>query len=179
MHREFESERLLLKPTLEVDSKLIYQVMNTPKFIKYVGDRGMNSLDDAKKYIQIKMLPQLHTLGYSSYSLITKADGSKIGTCGLYNRDGINGIDIGFGLLPQFEGLGYGYESACRLIKAAFEVFEIEKIKAITAKENFSSQRLLEKLGLQMVGTIKLPNENEDIFLYEIEKPSWLKNGLN
>ena len=98
MHREFETERLLIRPTLEQDAELIYQLMNTPKFIKYVGDREINSIEDAKKYIQIKMLPPLHTLGYSSYSLITKTDGEKIGTCVLYDRDGIDGIDIGFGL---------------------------------------------------------------------------------
>jgi len=166
MPREFESERLLIRPTLEEDAELIYQLMNTPKFIKFVGDRQINSIRDAEKYIQIKMLPQLNTLGYSSYSLITKADGSKIGTCGLYNRAGIDGIDIGFGLLPQYEGLGYAYESSHRLLKAAFEEFEIEEIKAITSKENISSQRLLEKLGLEMTGTTKLPNEDHEILLY-------------
>ncbi len=166
MHKEFESERLLIRPTLEQDAELIYQLMNTSKFIKYVGDREINSIEDAEKYIQIKMLPQLNSLGYSSYSLITKADGAKVGTCGLYNRDGVDGIDIGFGLLPQYEGLGYAYESANRLIKAAFEEFEIEEIKAITSKKNISSQRLLEKLGLEMIGTTKLPNENHEILLY-------------
>jgi len=175
MQREFESERLLIRPTLEQDAELIYQLMNTPKFIKYVGDREINSIEDAEKYIQIKMLPQLNTLGYSSYSLITKADGAKIGTCGLYNRDGVDGIDIGFGLLPQYEGLGYAYESAHRLIKAAFEEFEIEEIKAITSKENISSQRLLEKLGLEMAGTTKLPNEDHEILLYIKKK----KTGYN
>lgn len=170
MHREFESERLLIRPTLEEDAELIYQLMNTPKFIKFVGDREINSIQDAQKYIQIKMLPQLNSLGYSSYSIITKADGLKIGTCGLYNRDGVDGIDIGFGLLPQYEGLGYAYESAHRLLKAAFEAFEIEEIKAITSKENISSQRLLEKLGLEMIGTTKLPNEEHEILLYSKKK---------
>ena len=140
--------------------------MNTPKFIKFVGDRAINSIQDAEKYIQTKMLPQLNTLGYSSYSIITKADGVKIGTCGLYNRDGVDGIDIGFGLLPQYEGLGYAYEAAHRLMKAAFEVFEIKEIKAITSKENLSSQRLLEKLGLEKLGTTKLPNEDHEILHY-------------
>ena len=44
--------------------------------------------------------------------------------------------------------------------------FEIEEIKAITSKENISSQRLLEKLGLEMIGTTKLPNEEHEILLY-------------
>lgn len=167
MHREFETERLLIRPTVEQDAELIFQLMNTPKFLKYVGDRGLNSIGDAKKYIQNKMLPQLHSHGYSSYSLITKTTDEKIGTCGLYNRDGVDGIDIGFGLLPQYEGVGYAFEAAFRLMKAAFEDFEIEEIKAITSKENIASQRLLKKLGLEMVGVTKLPNEDHEILLYQ------------
>ena len=150
--------------------------MNTPKFIKYVGDREINSIEDAEKYIQVKMLPQLNTLGYSSYSIITRVEGLKVGTCALYNRDGVDGIDIGFGLLPQYEGLGYAYESAHRLLDAAFDEFEIEEIRAITSKENISSQRLLEKLGLEMIGTTKLPNENHELLLYLKKKTSHTKN---
>ena len=68
----FRSDRLIIRPTLEQDSDLIYQLMNSPKFIKYVGDRQLYSMEDAEKYIQDKMLPQLHSHGYSNYSLINK-----------------------------------------------------------------------------------------------------------
>ena len=67
MHKEFETERLLIRPTLEEDAELIYQLMNTSKFLQFVGDRGIHSITIAEKYIQTKMLPQLHSLGYSSY----------------------------------------------------------------------------------------------------------------
>lgn len=173
--KTFITERLILQPTSEKDAELIYQVMNTPKFIRFVGDRKINSIQDAEKYIQVKILPQLHMLGYSSYSILTKNGGSKIGTCGLYDRDGIDGIDIGFGLLPQYEGLGYAYESAHRLLSAAFHEFEIDQIKAITTKENSSSQCLLEKLGLVLIGTTKLPNDYKELLLYEIKKTGYNK----
>jgi hypothetical protein len=54
----FQSERLIIRPTLEQDAELIYQLMNSPKFIKYVGDRQLYSIKDVEKYIQDKMLPQ-------------------------------------------------------------------------------------------------------------------------
>ncbi|WCC45929.1 GNAT family N-acetyltransferase [Tenacibaculum finnmarkense] len=127
-------------------------------------------MEDAEKYIKKKMLPQLDTHGYSTYSLIRKSDGTKVGTCGLYDRDGLEGIDIGFGLLPKYEGLGYAYEGASILIKAGIEEFKIKKIQGITSKENISSQQLLVKLGLKIVGTTTLPYENEELFLYEMKK---------
>ena len=169
-YKSFQSERLIIRPTLEKDAELIYQLMNSPKFIKYVGDRQLYSLEDAQKYIQDKMLPQLHSLGYSNYSLINKKNGAKIGICGLYDREGLDGIDIGFGILPEYEGLGYAFESSSRIIKAGFEELEIQDIKAITNKENISSQRLLFKLGFKLKGTIMLPNENDELLLYNFKK---------
>ena len=169
-YKSFQSERLIIIPTLEQDAELIYQLMNSPKFIKYVGDRQLYSLEDAQKYIQDKMLPQLHSLGYSNYSLINKKNGAKIGICGLYDREGLDGIDIGFGILPEYEGLGYAFESSSRIIKAGFEELEIQDIKAITNKENISSQRLLFKLGFKLKGTIMLPNENDKLLLYNFKK---------
>ena len=169
-YMSFQSERLIIRPTLEQDAELIYQLMNSPKFIKYVGDRQLYSVKDAEKYIQDKMLPQLHSLGYSNYSLINKKNGAKIGICGLYDREGLDGIDIGFGILAPYEGLGYAFESSSRIIKAGFEELEISEIKAITNKENISSQCLLVKLGFNLKGTIMLANENDELLLYKIEK---------
>lgn len=170
MYKEFETERVRIKPTSEGDSEFIYRLMNCPKFIQYIGDREINSVISAKDYIKTKMLPQLQRLGYSNYTIFQKTDNTKIGTCGLYDREGLEGIDIGFAFLPEYEGQGFAYEAANRLKKAAFEEFEIEEIKAITSKKNISSQRLLEKLGLKMVDVITLPNDDEELLLYKIQK---------
>ena len=170
-----ETKRLLIKPTSEDDAALIYQLMNTPKFIENVGDRQINSIEAAKKYIRLKMLPQLQELGFSSYTLITKADGFKIGTCGLYNRDGVDGIDIGFGLLPQYERKGFAFEAAHKIKNLAFTEFGLKVISAITTKTNIGSQKLLEKLGLKLIGTTKIPNDNKELLLYKIEKESIVK----
>jgi len=169
-YKEFETKRLFIKPTVEEDASLVYELMNTPKFIKYVGDRNINSLQDAAQYIRDKMLPSLKKNGYSSYTLIRKSDNAKLGTCGLYDREGLEGIDIGFGLLPDYEGQGFAFESANRLKEAAFEEFGIKTLNAITSKKNISSQKLIEKLGLVLAGTTTLPNETEEILLYKAFK---------
>ena len=172
-YKSFTSERLIIRPTFEQDDKLIFRLMNTPKFIKYVGDRKISSINDAKNYIKVKMLAQLYLMGYSSYTLINKSNGDKIGICGLYNRAGVDGIDIGFSILPHFERLGYAYESSSRLIKGAFEELEIEEIKAITNQDNISSKNLLKKLGFKLIGKTILPDEKEELLLFEIKKTEY------
>jgi ribosomal-protein-alanine N-acetyltransferase len=169
-YKVFKSKRLIIRPTLEEDAELIYQLMNTAKFIKYVDDRQLDSISSAESYIKLKMLPQLKAKGYSNYTLINAINGSKIGICGLYDRIGIEGIEVGFGILPKFEGLGYAYESASRIIKAAFEEFKIEELKAITDQKNIASQNLLKKLGFELNGKIVLPNEDDELFLFRFKK---------
>ena len=164
--KSFISKRLIIRPTFEQDAKLIFQLMNTPKFIKYIGDRKISSINDAKNYIKVKMLAQLYLMGYSSYTLINKSNGDKIGICGLYNRAGVDEIDIGFGILPHFERLGYAFESSSRLIKGAFEELEIEEIKAITNQDNISSKNLLKKLGFKLIGKTILPDEKDELLLF-------------
>ena len=56
-YMSFQSERLVIRPTLEKDAELIYHLMNSSKFIKYIGDRQLYSVEYAEKYLQDKMLP--------------------------------------------------------------------------------------------------------------------------
>ncbi len=169
-YKTFATERLLIRPTSEDDAEFIFELLNTPNWIKYIGDRDVRSVEKAKAYIAEKMIPQLERLGYSNYTLIWKQDRKKIGTCGLYDRDGLEGIDIGFALLPEFEKKGFAFEASNKLKEAAFNEFGIERISAITTKDNVASQRLIVKLGLKVTGTIKLPDNDQELLLYTIEK---------
>jgi len=167
-YKSFKTERLILKPTSKKDAQFILELLNTPKWIKYIGDRDVHSIEDAKNYVQNKMLPQLKKLGYGNYTVIKKSDKIKIGTCGLYDREGIDGVDIGFAFLPKYENNGFAFEAANKLINTAFEEFNISKINAITTKNNFQSQKLLLKLGLKFDKIVKLPNDNEKLLLYTL-----------
>ena len=169
-YKDFETERLFIKPTSEKDAKFIFKLLNTPKWIKNIGDRNIKTVESAKNYILEKIKPQLDRLGYSNYTIIRKIDNVKIGTCGLFDREGLEGIDIGFAFLPEYEKQGYAFEATNKIKNAAFNEFEITVISGITTKDNLSSQKILEKLGLKLIGTTKLPNDKEELFLYKIEK---------
>lgn len=171
-YKTYQTSRLFLKPTSEEDAEFILKLMNTPKWLKNIGDRNVKSEEDARIYIKNKMLQQLLKLGYSNYTMILKSDKTKIGTCGLYNREGLNGIDIGFSLLPNFEKQGYAFEAASKIKDLAFNTFNIKTIKAITTKDNLASQKLLEKLGLENIGTTTIPNDDEELLLYSLTNPS-------
>ena len=169
-YKAFETERLVVKPTLEEDAEFIFELLNSPNWLKYIGNRNVTSVESARKYIKFKMLPQLDRLGFGNYTVIRKSDQAKMGICGLYDRVGLDGLDIGFAFLPKYGRKGYAFESANRLKQIMFDVFGITEIVAVTTYDNVSSQKLLEKLGLKLTGTTKIPNDDEELLLYKISK---------
>ncbi len=169
-YKSFETERLFLRPSTLQDAPFVLKLLNTPKWLKNIGDRNVKSIADAEQYIKDKMLPQLERLGFGNYFVIRKSDGVTIGSCGLYDRDGLEGVDIGFAFLPEYEGKGYGYESAAKIKEAAFNEFGITKIGAITIRENIASQKLIEKLGLTFQKMVNLPDDEEELMYYSINR---------
>lgn len=168
-YKSYNTERLIIKPTTVEDADFIFQILNMPKWIQNIGDRNVKSVDDAKDYITTKMQPQLERLGYSNYTVIRERDNAKIGICGLYDRAGLEGLDIGFAFLPPYERMGYAFEAAEKIKNIAFKELGIKSISAITSKTNVASQKLLVKLGFDSMGITKLPDDSEELLLYKIE----------
>jgi len=161
VHQSYETNRLILKPTTVEDAAFFLELYNTPDWIKYIGDRNIKTIEDAATFIRKKIMPQFERLGYSNYTVIQKSDGTKIGSCGLYDRDGLEDVDIGFAFLPAYYKQGYGYESAEKIKELAFQKFKLTKLKAITVHYNVASINLLIKLNFLYVKNIFLPDEDK------------------
>ncbi|GEN68967.1 hypothetical protein CRH01_35350 [Chryseobacterium rhizosphaerae] len=151
------------------DKELIFELYNRPKFIQYIGDRNIKTLKDAEDYIRNRFIPQIERLGYGNYLVMTKEGNNKIGGVGIFEREGLDVVDIGYSLLEEFEGKGYAYEAAQKVKSIGMEEFGLSKISAIISKDNVSSQKLIEKLGLKFQKHLTLPGEDEELNYYETE----------
>ena len=169
-YKSYETERLYLIPTVEADAAFVLALLNSPKWKANIGDRNVNNLAEAEEYIKERMLPQLNRLGFGNYTVVRKSDGAKMGTCGLYDREGLEGVDIGFAFLPAYEKMGYAFEAASKIKDLAFFEFGLTMIKGITLPANKASQRLLEKLDLVFIKMIRVENDDEELMLYQLEK---------
>lgn len=165
----YETERLIIRPMSLDDAEFILDLYNRPKFIEFIGDRSLKTISDAENYIKNRFLPQFEKLGFGNYLTITKEGNQKIGGVGIFEREGLDIVDIGFSLLEEFEGKGYAYEAAIKVKSIGMDDFGLKKISAITSKDNFSSQKLIEKLGLKFIKHVTLPNDEEELMYYETE----------
>lgn len=149
------------------DADLILELYNMPNFIKFIGDRNIRTLEDAENYIQSKFLPQFEKLGFGNYLIVLKEGNQKIGGVGIFEREGLDIVDIGFSVLEKFEGKGYMFEAAQKVKSIGMNDFGLKKVSAITTKDNISSQKLIERLGLRFQKYVTLPNEVEELMYYE------------
>lgn len=168
-YQSFETDRLILKPFAVTDAGFLLTLLNSPKWLQYIGDRNVHTEKEAVDYINVRMITQLERLGYGNNLVIRKEDNMPMGACGLYERPGLPMVDIGFAFLPEFEGKGYGYEAASRLLQAGKKDFGIKRVCAIVTKENLASQKLLDKLGLHFIKNIFMEGEKEELMYYEKE----------
>ena len=164
-----ETERLRLREFNSTDGEMIFELLNSPGWLKYIGTRSIETTDDAINYIENKLRKGYKESGFGFYLVELKSTGEKVGMSGLVKRDGLDNVDVGFALLPQHENKGYAYESTAAVMKFAKEQLKLSKLAAITVPYNTPSIKLLEKLGMKFDKKINIPGDSEDLLLYEIE----------
>ena len=142
-----ESARLTLRHLTPADSSFILQLVTDPDWLRFIGDRGVRTVEDARGYIERGPMRLYGRLGFGLYLVARRVDGTPLGLCGLIKRDSLEDVDIGFAFLPASRGQGYALESAVAVRDYATEVLGLERIVAITAPDNDASARLLERLG--------------------------------
>ena len=161
---KLETPELVLSELTEEDAALMLAVLNDPDFLRNVGDRGVRTIDDARRYIIDGPMAMYRQYGFGMYKVALK-DRTAVGLCGLVKRDGLDDVDIGFAFLPDYRGRGYALEAAQAVMQDARERVNLRRIVAITLPDNTPSVRLLEKIGLQAERRINLPNDSAELLL--------------
>lgn len=155
---KLESERLIIQELTIKDAPFFYNLVNDPDWLRFVGDRNINSIADAENYLTSKIIPSYKKFGFGFYLVKTKEGNHSIGTAGLIDREGMENIEVGFGFLPGFRSKGFAYEATKAILDYAAKTLKISPIVAITHLENDSSAKLLERLGLRFDKNIQLPD---------------------
>ena len=167
----FETERLCLRHVDAQDAAFVLELVNEPSWLRFVGDRGVHNLDDARAFIDNGPRKMYAQHGFGLFVVERKADTVPMGLCGLIRRETLPDVDIGFAFLPRFWGKGYAREAAAATLKYAREVQHLDRVVAITKPDNISSGRLLERIGLRLEGMIRLQGSDEELNYYGATLP--------
>jgi len=153
------------------DAAFIIELLNTPGWLQYIGDRGIHTIPQAQAYLSEKVIPSYERFGFGFYIIETKPDGIPVGNCGLIRRLGLDHVDIGYSLLTKYESQGYAFEATRALLQHGFKNLGLDPIQAISTFDNERSKHLLEKLGMTFQHAVNLPDDDDELMLYSISAP--------
>jgi [ribosomal protein S5]-alanine N-acetyltransferase len=166
-----ETPRLLLRRLHASDAGFILKLLNEPAFIRFIGDRGVRDLEDARRYIATGPVASYERHGFGLYLVARREDGEPVGICGLLKREVLQDADLGFAFLREFAGKGYAAEAARRTLEHARTQLGLRRLVAITTADNARSLRLLDRLGFQFERKLRMPDEPEELNLLGRESP--------
>ncbi|MFC3107143.1 GNAT family N-acetyltransferase [Undibacterium arcticum] len=161
-----ETERLILRRITQGDAEFYLALLNEPSWLRFIGDKGVRTLEQAHASIVNGPLAMYERHGFGLYVTALKADGTPIGMCGLIKRDGLDDVDIGYAFFPRYRGQGYALEAAAAVQAHGKSAFDLKRLVAITNPDNHGSIRLLENIGMKFEKMISLSEDKSEIRLY-------------
>ena len=161
-----ETARLLLREFTVDDTAFIIELVNSPGWIQFIGDRNIKTVEQARNYLENGPIKSYRENGFGLFMVEVKEDGTPVGMCGILKRESLENPDIGFAFLPAFTGKGLAFEIASSTLLYAKEKLNLPVIFAITNPENKRSINLLEKIGMTFIRTIKSIPDNKELMLF-------------
>jgi RimJ/RimL family protein N-acetyltransferase len=167
-----ETARLRLRELASEDAAFILELVNEPAWLRFIGDKGVRTLEDARKYIAEGPVASYRANGFGLWLVERKepmAPPTSIGMCGLIRRPTLADVDLGFALLSEHHGRGYARESAAAVVEFGRVSIGLKRLVAITLPENVRSIRVLEGIGFAFERRVQLTAEGEELALYSLE----------
>nr|WP_314897592.1 GNAT family N-acetyltransferase [uncultured Flavobacterium sp.] len=153
-----ETERLLLRRVDENDVNEIFALRSNPETMKYIPRPLVKTTEDALEHIAMIDAKIENNEGIN-WAITLKDDPKLIGLIGHYRiKPEHFRAEIGYMLLPEFNGKGIISEAVKEAVNYGFKVMKLHSIEAIIAPENHGSEKVLEKNGFVKEAHLK---ENE------------------
>lgn len=148
-----QTPRLRLRWFTLDDAGFVLQLVNDPDWCRFVSDPGVRDEAAARNWIEGRLLAPYGTQGHGFWAVQHRVSGELVGLCGLFKRDSLPALDVGYALLPAWRGQGLAREATAACVVYARDVLGVARLLAVTNPDNAASGRVLEACGLRHVDT--------------------------
>ncbi|MEL6673318.1 MAG: GNAT family N-acetyltransferase [Bacteroidota bacterium] len=168
---ELLTDRLILRPHREEDFEPFFASITNKAATQYLRFTTEERTKTGTKAFFDEILATMETdKPIFGLAVVEKGSQKYVGFFGLSSLKDGSGTEVFYVLLPEFWGKGYAAEAAKKIFEYAFSVLGLEKLVTFVPVVSKGSQRVVEKLGMQLKG-----EEEQDEFLqtvgrYVIEK---------
>jgi [ribosomal protein S5]-alanine N-acetyltransferase len=110
---------------------------------------------EAMPYVYERLRSDPSSVGWWTYLFVHARDRTLVGEGGFKGKpDGSNTVEIGYAIIPEYRGRGLATEAAEGLVGWAFSHPDVSAVVAETLTDGHHSIRVLEKLGMKLVGAV-------------------------
>lgn len=169
MRAIIETERLYMRHFVIDDAAMMLALLNDPGWLRFIGERGVNTLQQARSYLENGALENYRRLGFGFYCVELKRDQTPIGMCGMTKRDYLDAPDLGFALFADYAGHGYAKEAAAAVLHYAKQTLRLKRVLATTRLDNAASIKVLVAIGMQLEQVIFHPDGDRELNLFAID----------
>ena len=152
-----ETERLILRSWIPEDLPLFIAMNKDMRVMEYFP---APLTDEETEIFYDRIQDEFDRNGWGLYAVGLKATGEFIGYVGLheigFEADFTPGIEIGWRLAADFHNRGYATEAAKAVLRLA-ELGGIKSLYSFTAVINKSSERVMQKIGMEKIGEFDHP----------------------
>ena len=153
-----ETERLILRRVDNNDYKEVLPLRSNPETMKYIPRPLLKNQDDALAHI-LMIETKIQNNEGINWAITVKGDPKLIGVIGHYRIQLENyRAEIGYMILPEFNGQGIVTEAVKEVVKYGFEIMKLHSIEAVIDPDNVASANVLKKNGFVKEAHLK---ENE------------------
>ena len=152
-----ETDRLLLREMKLSDAEALFEMDRNPKVHEYLWNTPLTDVNEVKNIIN-SVQEQYKQNKIGRFVMVLKETQELIGWAGLkFNTEMVNNkihfYDIGYRLDEKFWGKGYASEASFAWLDYGFKTMKIPVMEAAAHTDNIASNRILQKIGLQMTET--------------------------
>jgi ribosomal-protein-alanine N-acetyltransferase len=176
--KQFDTERLHLRPMEMEDAPSLFAVWSDPVVSKHMNIETFTDVSQAEYMISLLRELSLEQKA-CRWTILLKDSGQIIGSCGFNYLDFENErAEIGYDLGHPFWGNGYVPEALRALVSYGFHDLGLHRIEAKVEPENINSIKVLRKLHFVEEGTLRGYEKSKgrfvDLMMFSVLRSEWL-----
>ncbi len=149
-----ETENLVLRKLDPIDVSDIFAMRNDPRMHLYTDSKPDESTDETLSYID-KMNQGVDMNKWIIWAMEDKQSKKVIGSISIWNLNvERNSGELGYGIIPEFQGRGLMKEALFSVSDYAFQVMNLDILEAYTEQNNIASIKLLERCTFIETGRV-------------------------
>jgi RimJ/RimL family protein N-acetyltransferase len=165
-----ETERMTLRAFREDDVAAMFELLQDPDVVRYVGDRRVPTLQETWRSVA-GWLGHWVLRGYGQWAIEERSSGDLIGRAGIINPAEWPGAEVGYLLGRAWWGHGYATEAATAAMGWGFEEIGFDDLLSLIDPDNRPSIAVATRLG-------ESPRADTDLWghrvlVYGISRDDW------